>query len=197
MSETLKNISVVKFSNLYNWSVSHLLEETFSYNKSFPLVRIGKFLIKNNVQTIIKNGITYKRVTVKINNGGVIQRDTEIGDKIGTKRQFIVKEGQFIISKIDARNGAMGIIPKDLDGAIVTNDFPTFNVDTNSILPQFLLLITTTKKFIEFAQSCSSGTTNRQRIDINKFLQVKIPLPPLDDEDAKNKKLPNTITQKN
>ena len=195
MDISFKYLNKIKFSNLNNWSVSHLLEETFSYNKAFPLVKIGKFLIKNTNQTIIENDKVYKRVTVKINNNGVKLRDTEQGNKIGTKRQFLVKEGQFIISKIDARNGAMGIIPKDLDGAAVTNDFPTFNVDSESILPQFLLLLTTTKLFIEFAQSCSSGTTNRQRIDINKFLQVKIPLPPLDDKDAKIKKLPNTITQ--
>jgi len=195
MDISFKYLNRIKFSNLNNWSVSHLLEETFSYNKAFPLVKVGKFLIKNNVQTIIENDKIYKRITVKINNNGVVLRDTEQGNKIGTKRQFLVKEGQFIISKIDARNGAMGIIPKDLDGAIVTNDFPTFNIDSESILPQFLLLITTTRRFIEFAQSCSSGTTNRQRIDLKKFLDVQIPLPPLNDVDAKRRKLPNEITQ--
>jgi type I restriction enzyme, S subunit len=195
MDVSFRYINKIKFSSLNNWSVSHLLEETFSYNKAFPLVKIGKFLNKNTHQTIIENDKVYKRVTVKINNNGVMLRDTAQGNKIGIKRQFLVKEGQFIISKIDARNGAMGIIPKELDGAIVTNDFPTFNVDSESILPQFLLLLTTTKRFIEFAQTCSSGTTNRQRIDMKKFLDVKIPLPPLNDEDAKNKELPNTITQ--
>lgn len=44
------------------------------------------------------------------------------------------------MSKIDARNGAMGLIPAELNGAIVTNDFPTYDVDFNTILPQFLLI---------------------------------------------------------
>ena len=195
MTNTFTNIGFIKFSELYNWSVGNLLGNLFTYNKEFPLVKIRMFLTKSNNQIVIQNELVYKRVTVKINNGGVIQRDTEKGNKIGTKRQFIVNSDQFIISKIDARNGAMGLIPKELDGAIVTNDFPTFNIDLNSILPQFLLLITTTTEFVEFAQSCSSGTTNRQRIDINKFLNVKIPLPPLNDEDAYKKNLPNTFTQ--
>ncbi|KAF2510374.1 restriction endonuclease subunit S [Flavobacterium arcticum] len=192
---TKQNISFIKFSELYNWSPSHLIGNHFNYNKEFPLMKIGKFLKKSNNIIVIEDNKTYKRVTVKINNGGVILRNTEIGKNIGTKRQFLVKGGQFIISKIDARNGAMGIIPEELDGAIVTNDFPTYEIDTNTILEQFLLLITTTKKFTEFAQSCSSGTTNRQRIDLKKFLDVQIPLPPLNDADAKKQGLPNIITQ--
>ena len=43
-----------------------------------------------------------------------------------------------------------------------------------------MVLITTTKKFMQFAQSASSGTTGRQRIDESKFLDTKIPLPKLD-----------------
>lgn len=192
---TTQNINFIRFSELYNWSVSHLLGQDFEYNKNFPLVKIGKFLTKNNNVINLDNDTIYKRVTVSGNNGGVRLRNTEVGKNIGTKRQFIVKSGQFILSKIDARNGAMGLVPEDLEGAIVTNDFPTYNVDTTAILPQFLLLITTTKKFIEFAQTCSSGTTNRQRIDLKKFLDVQIPLPPLDDADALKKGLSTDITQ--
>lgn len=192
---TMQNITFVKFSELFNWSAGHLLLQDFDYNKSFPLVRIGTFLTKNKNTTLIQNDKTYSRVTVSGNNGGVRLRNTEIGKNIGTKRQFIVQPGQFIISKIDARNGAMGLIPEELDGAIVTNDFPTYNVDTAAISPQFLLLITTTKKFVEFAQTCSSGTTNRQRIDLNKFLDVQIPLPPLNDADAIKQGLSTAITQ--
>src|SRR5690606_832016 len=78
---------------------------------------------------------------------------------------------------------AMGIIPNDLEGAIVTNDFPTFYVDNTRINSHFLLLITTTKTFINFAQSCSSGTTNRQRINIEQFLDIKIQIPSLKEQD--------------
>ncbi|MBB6461971.1 restriction endonuclease subunit S [Flammeovirga kamogawensis] len=172
-------LDFVQFSKLSNWSVSHLNNHGFCYNEEFPLVRLGDFLIKNTDKVVIKDETLYTRVTVKINNGGVKERNKEWGKNIGTKQQFIVRKGQFIMSKIDARNGAMGLIPNDLDGAIVTNDFPTFSVDESKISPDFLLLITTTKKFIEFAQMCSSGTTNRQRINVKQFLDVEIPLPPL------------------
>lgn len=167
---------------LENWSVQYLLESKFSYNDNFELVPIGSFLIKSRLKTLIEDEKTYQRVTVKINNNGVFPRDTEIGKNIGTKQQYLVKSGQFLMSKIDARNGAFGLVPENLDGAIVTNDFPVFDVDKTLINPEFLVLITTTKEFIKFAQSCSSGTTNRQRIDIDLFLNVKIPLPSLPEQ---------------
>lgn len=167
---------------LENWSVQGLLDAKFSYSNKYELARIGDFLIKSRTIVNIEDDKAYNRVTVKINNKGVILRDTETGVNIGTKKQYLAKTGQFIISKIDARNGAFGIIPNELDNAIVTNDFPLFEVDTKKINSQFLLLITTTKEFIKFAQSCSSGTTNRQRMDIDLFLNQKIPLPKIEEQ---------------
>lgn len=168
---------------LENWSVQGLLDAKFNYSSKYEQARIGDFLIKSRNIVNIEDDKEYNRVTVKINNNGVILRDTEKGVNIGTKKQYRAKAGQFIISKIDARNGAFGIIPSELDNAIVTNDFPLFDVNTKKINPQFLLLITTTKVFIKFAQSCSSGTTNRQRMDIDMFLNQKIPLPKLEEQD--------------
>lgn len=168
---------------LENWSVQGLLDAKFNYSNKFELTKIRDFLVKSRNVVNIEDNKEYNRVTVKINNNGVILRDSEKGVNIGTKKQYLANSGQFIISKIDARNGAFGIVPHELDKAIVTNDFPLFDVNAKKINPQFLLLITTTKVFIKFAQSCSSGTTNRQRMDIEMFLNQKIPLPKLELQD--------------
>lgn len=176
-------IKFIDLTQLFNWSVQGLLDSKFSYSKDFELAKIGDFLINSRKVVNIKDEETYNRVTVRINNNGVLLRDKEKGINIGTKKQYLVSAGQFIVSKIDARNGAFGIIPTELDGAIVTNDFPLFNINTKRILPQFLLLVTTTKLFIKFAQSCSSGTTNRQRMDIDLFLEQRIPLPSIREQE--------------
>lgn len=170
------------FNNLTNWSVAGAISQSISYNKEYKLVPIGQFLTRNRNVIDINDETIYTQVTLKINNGGVVERGKKKGAEIGTKKQIVVRKGQFIFSKIDARNGAFGIIPEELDGAIVTNDFPVFNIDEAIINPTFLLLITTTNAFVKFSQSCSSGTTNRQRIDIDAFLQQEIPLPSIADQ---------------
>ena len=46
-----------------------------------------------------------------------------------TKKQFIVWSGQILLSKIDARNGAFGIVPPELGGAIITGNFWTYDIN--------------------------------------------------------------------
>jgi hypothetical protein len=173
-----------KFSyiQLTNWSVQYLLDNNISYSDKYELIAIGTFLKRNKTGIEIADGKEYKRVTIKTNNGGIFLRDIEKGCNIGTTKQFIISEGQFLLSKIDARNGAFGIVPSCLTGAIVTNDFPAFDINANVVNPFFLPLITTTKRFIRFAQLCSSGTTNRKRINIDEFFAQKIPVPSLSEQ---------------
>ena len=158
-------------------------------------MRIGDFLKRNKTAVAIQDGVKYKRVTIKVRNGGVVPRDEVMGENIGTKKQFLVSEGQFILSKIDARNGAMGIIPAELDGAVVTQDFLPYDIDTTKVNPQYFVLVCTTKQFIAFCQSCSSGTTNRQRVDEAQFLNIKIPVPSLDEQNKLVEEYNKTITK--
>ena len=175
------------YKDISNWSVQYADVEDLGFTKKYPMARIGAFLVKSRDTIEVQDHIEYKQVTIKINNGGVVPRNNGEaikGLKIGTKRQHVVHAGQFIMSKIDARNGAYGIVPKELEGAIVTNDFPIFDVDIEKIIPQFLVLVSTTENFIEFARKCSSGTTNRKRIDIEAFLNQQIPLPSIEEQEA-------------
>lgn len=168
----------VRFNGVDNWSVSHILGMDTGFTKAFPMVPIGQIIEKSTKSIEVEDDIQYKQITLKINGGGTLLRDVKYGKDIGTKRQYVVSAGQFIMSKIDARNGAFGVVGDELDGAIVTADFPLFDVDTTKASPNFIALIASTQAFVRFAQSCSRGTTNRQRIDVGMFLSKKIPLPP-------------------
>jgi hypothetical protein len=92
-------------------------------------------------------------------------------------RRFVANAGQFITSRIDARNGAMGLVPKSLDGALVTNDFPLFDLNTERLEPRFLGWLCRTADFIELCRRASEGTTNRVRLKEDRFLACEIPLP--------------------
>ncbi|MBO9200236.1 MULTISPECIES: N-6 DNA methylase [Niastella] len=176
-------IKICLYSELINWSVAHNFDTSFqNYNTNYNSVHLNTFLKKNNDFVKVDDNTLYKRITIKINNNGIQLRDTVIGSKIGTKRQVVIKKGQFAISKIDARHGAMGIIPDDLDGAIVTPDFLTYTIDKSIILPEYLELIISTKSFIDFCKKFSSGTTNRQRLNETLFLNAKIPMPPIEQQ---------------
>lgn len=180
--QTLKYLKIVTYPNFYNWSVQYLLESDHSYNEKYNFVKIGSFLKRNKTPIDIIDGIEYKRVTIKINNNGVFLRDIEKGENIGTKKQFTIKKGQFLLSKIDARNGAFGVVPEMVNNAIITGNFWTYDVDYSLINPYFLALITTTPEFIKFCENASNGTTNRHYLQEGLFLNQNIPLPSLTEQ---------------
>ena len=195
MLNAMKYISTIPFSGLFNWSVQYLNDSKIAFSKAYPMMRIGDFLKRNKTAVAIQDGVKYKRVTIKVRNGGVVLRDEVMGENIGTKKQFLVSEGQFILSKIDARNGAMGIIPAELDGAVVTQDFLPYDIDATKVNPQYFVLVCTTKQFVAFCQSCSSGTTNRQRVDEAQFLNIKVPVPSLEEQDKLVEEYNKAITK--
>lgn len=178
----MKRISIVTFRDLFDWSVAHLLNKDIGFTKHYPIVRIGDVIRRSTLLVTVEDNVLYSQITLKTNGGGAVLRGKKLGKDIGTKKQYLAKEGQFIMSKIDARNGAFGVVTKELDNAIVTGDFPLFDVNKEKINPYYLYLLSSTQPFVQYAQSCSRGTTNRQRIDMDAFLSQQIPLPSLDEQ---------------
>jgi len=144
-------------------------------------VLIGDFLHRIKRPIELLSSVQYKLVTIKLKHNGVVLRHEKLGSEIKSK-MFEVKEGDFILSGIDARNGAFGIVPKDLDGAIVTNDFWYFDIDESIVDKHFFLELTTTLWFDEICRKGSDGTTQRIRLQKNKFFNQEIFLPELDEQ---------------
>ncbi len=168
------------FAAFENWSAYSMLGNSIGFNNDYDFGKLKSFLKRNKTSVTIKDENKYRRVKVKLYGNGVQVRDEVFGSEIKTKTQWLLTKGQFIISKIDARNGAFGIAGDDVNGAIVTNDFPVYDVDHKKILTEFLYLITVTSEFQKFCQSLSSGTTGRQRVDEEAFLNISIPLPTIE-----------------
>ncbi len=144
-------------------------------------VKIGDFLYRIRRPITLNSNDEYKLVTIKMHHKGVILRGLKKGADIKSK-MYEVKEGDFILSGIDARNGAFGIVSKDLDGAIVTNDFWYFKLDEEIIDKHFFLELTSTSWFDEICRLGSDGTTQRIRLQKDKFFNQEINLPPLEEQ---------------
>nr|WP_295785185.1 hypothetical protein [Rhodoferax sp.] len=118
----------------------------------------------------------YKEITIRLWGKGVIERG-RIGGAAVNGRRFIARKNQFIASRIDARNGAMGVVPEFLDGALVTNDFPLFEVNQALLHPQYMEWLCRTPAFVDLCARASEGTTNRVRLKEDEFLQLEIQIP--------------------
>lgn len=163
------------------WEIRNLRNSIFiDLQKEFENISIGKILIANREIVEPNPNIDYKQVTVRMEHKGVLLRSLIKGSEIGST-QFLAKENDFIISKIDARNGAMGIIPADLEGAVVTNDFPLFGF-TEEVNPKFFYYFSNTYYFDNACKKASEGTTNRRRLKMDRFANILMPLPPIEEQ---------------
>lgn len=148
----------------------------------FPKVPLRSVLRKVEAPVVIEPEKTYKQVTVRLFHKGVVLRGQQPGAEIRTPRQWRVRAGQILLSRIDARNGAIGIVPADLDGAIVTNDFWALDVDAKIADARFLDAFFGTEEFVEACNRASEGTTNRIRLQLERFLDIAVPLPSLPEQ---------------
>jgi type I restriction enzyme S subunit len=74
------------------------------------------------------------------------------------------------------------LVPESLDGAVVSNDFPSFNIDRQRLAPRFLEWMSKTQAFVALCRAASEGTTNRVRLQVDRFMAPGIPLPPLEEQ---------------
>jgi type I restriction enzyme S subunit len=151
-------------------------------SNSWPLVPLGEVLTKSEEWTDINPTATYREITVRLWGKGVTLRREPNGSEIASTRRLVAKAGQFILSRIDARNGAFGLVPDSLEGAVVSNDFPLFTPNPSRLLPSFLHWMSKTKPFVDICKAASEGTTNRVRLQEDRFLTMTVPLPPLSEQ---------------
>ena len=137
------------------------------------------FAARSGRPVVVEPDANLKQVTVRVRHQGVTERrlNKNRPRRIGTPNQVQVSAGHFVMSKIDARNGACGFIPEHLDGAIVTHDFPVY--DIHAADPRYLDHLVDLPVFWRLCESVSDGTTNRVRLDLAQFDELRFPMPPL------------------
>lgn len=145
-------------------------------------VKIGDFLKRKRIPVVLDETAKYKLLTVRLYHKGIVLREEKLGALIKSN-MFKVSKGDFILSGIDARNGAFGIVPEELDGAVVTNDFWYFDIDESIIKREYFLWLTTTPIFLDACQKASKGETQRIRLQKEAFFNYEINCPTIDYQD--------------
>lgn len=149
-------------------------------NKEWPRVRLGEVLRHRKEFITIDDLKTYKRARVQLYARGVVVRDELPGALIKTKSQQVCRAGEFLVAEIDAKVGGFGLVPHELEGAIVSSHYFLFEPDDSKLDRHFLGWFCRTPAFR--AQVEAQGSTNYAAIRPAHVLGYEIPLPPLADQ---------------
>ncbi len=69
------------------------------------------------------------------------------------------------------------MVPQELDEAIITGNFWTYDINTNLVNEDFIKYFVQTDNFMDFCKKSSSGATNRRYLQEDIFLNQEIQLP--------------------
>src|SRR6266508_1986538 len=144
------------------------------------IVPLGEFLTQRKEFFTIDDFVKYKRARVQSHGQGIVLRDEVNGTEIKTMKQQADRTGEFLVADIDATVGGFGIVPPELDGAVVSSHYFLFQIDESKCSREWLNWFVRYNSLEE--QTKAQGSTNYAAIRPNDVLNFVIPLPPLTEQ---------------
>jgi type I restriction enzyme, S subunit len=127
----------------------------------------------------LQRAARYKLLTARRSRGGITLRSELLGREVLTKTQFRVKAGDFLISRRQIIHGACGVVPADLDDAVVSNEYSTLRT-RSGLLMEFLRYYSHSSYFQRTCFHSSHGVDVEKMIfKLDEWLKRNVDLPPI------------------
>lgn len=128
------------------------------------------------VMTISQTGEIRARAAGKGNNP-----PTWIGDYFATVSPgdwFAAHTNDVVFSSIDLWKGCVALVPAAFDAALVTKEFPIYEITDARLLPEFVQILLRTRYYQRAFRAITTGHSNRRRTQIADFEAIEIAFPP-------------------
>ncbi len=143
----------------------------------WPSVVVGKHVKARTDRVAIDPRVSYPTMGVRWYGKGAYLRPNSHPK---TKSLAPAHGGDFVFCRIDTQKGPFAIVPDDLDGALVTNEFPLFEVATEAFDPHFLVLCFLRPSVLHGIDARRNGRDGRARwreVDLESAVVPRPPLP--------------------
>ena len=121
---------------------------------------------------------------VTLHFDGTIERRDLRGKAEFKGKLCFAHAGDVVYSKIDVRNGAIGIIPTEMPTVAVSGEYPVYQVLPHIAIAEYIKLVFRTAYFRQAVNSMISGASGRKRVQPSQIESLNIPLPPLETQRA-------------
>jgi len=155
-------------------------------NDRYPRIKLRKLLRQVSIEEKISLDSEYRILGIRWYAQGLFIKSNLKGSEIKATTLFRVKPGLFIYSRLFAWKGSFAIVPDEFEGCYVSGEFPLFEIDLQKINPKYLEYFFKMSEVWDIALQKSSGisVSSRNRLKVEKFLDLEIPLPPLDTQSS-------------
>jgi type I restriction enzyme, S subunit len=130
---------------------------------------------------LVDSTASYPNIGIYSYGRGTFTKAPIEGTNTSATQLFRVQAGQFIYSRLFAFEGAYALVQPSQDGHYVSNEFPSFTLDSQRILSEFLFAyFKSPVVWTELAEQSTGLGNRRQRIHPEVILAHKIDLPPIE-----------------
>lgn len=147
--------------------------------KNWPTVQLGEVLRPIERPEAPKPGTVYRQIGVKLWGIGAYERERLDGGATRYANLFRAEAGDVIVNKIWARNGSVAVVSEALAGCYGSGEFPMFSPNRQKLDPRWIHWLVKTPEFWTQCDEKSQGTSGQNRIRPERFLEIRLPLPPL------------------
>ena len=124
---------------------------------------------------------TYQFAGVYCFGRGVFKSVRKSGMDFAYPRLTRIRAGEFVYPKLMAWEGALGVVPPECDGCVVSTEFPVFEVNQKRVLPEVLdTYFRTPSVWPEIAGESTGTNIRRRRLNPQDFLDYEMPLPSME-----------------
>ena len=90
---------------------------------------------------------------------------------------YIAHAGDLVFSSIDLWKGCIAIVPEEFDGAIVTKEFPIYQITDHRLDPDFLSCLLRSRYYQRAFRAITTGHSNRRRTQVSDFERLEVCFP--------------------
>lgn len=148
-----------------------------------PLVEMRELVRKRDPDVQVDPTTTYQFAGVYCFGRGVFRGKRMNGSEFAYQKLTRLKAGNFVYPKLMAWEGALGIVPENCHGLVVSPEFPVFELLEDRVLPEVLDVYFRSPSVWPELAAVSTGTNvRRRRLHPSAFLTFKIPLPSMESQ---------------
>ena len=173
---SLRRVLAINFHEVATWNVA--AQFGVRWNWSTETVLPLKLALHRRSNSVLAAYAAETEVTLlTIRFDGTIEPREQIRICDVKGKLYQVEPGDVVFSKIDVRNGAIGLAPIDIARMCVTSEFPIYEVNEAVASSQYIKILFRTQAFKTLLNSMVSGASWRKSIQPSQLENVRVPLP--------------------
>ncbi|HET9410050.1 MAG TPA: hypothetical protein VFO39_22630 [Candidatus Sulfotelmatobacter sp.] len=174
--------SQIKAAHVLRTQSSHegevLCRSILSHDPEVTVTAMRELVRLRSPDVIVRPEESYQFAGVYSFGRGVFRAQKKSGMDFAYKRLTRLRAGNFVYPKLMAWEGALGVVPAECDGCVVSTEFPVFEVIEERVFPEVLDTYFRTPAIWPNISGASTGTNvRRRRLNPKDFLNYPIPVP--------------------